>query len=186
MLCKKMLQLVDMALKRREAAVAAAGKGAAKDLCGYDARLDSVGATTQFALWLQSPQGEAVFKTGRLDAADPTNPSDTPPQPQPQTNSSAAPSAAAPPPPTDTPSAPSAPPEPSFDGMCARRKCKPHNGWSALLAKGVRHDMKELAAQAKELLDAERRVRDGAAGRFRRRLHERNGVVVLASLPAAG
>lgn len=39
--------------------------------------------------------------------------------------------------------------------------------------------MKELAAQAKEKLDGERRVRDGAAGRFRRRIHEGNSVVVL-------
>ncbi|KAJ4298696.1 hypothetical protein N0V88_003728 [Collariella sp. IMI 366227] len=126
-LCKKMLQLIDMAHARREAAIAA-GRGTAKDLCGYDSRLDDVGATHQFARFVQSPQGEAVFRSG------------------------------------------------SLDGMCIKKKCKPHNGWSAILFKAVKHDMKELAAQAKEMLDAEQRVRDGAAGRFRRRMKERNGV----------
>jgi COMPASS component SPP1 len=63
--------------------------------------------------------------------------------------------------------------------MCAKKKCKPHNGWSAILTKTVRHDMKELAAQAKEMLDAEQRVRDGAAGRWGRRRKEGNCVVGL-------
>jgi COMPASS component SPP1 len=39
--------------------------------------------------------------------------------------------------------------------------------------------MKELAAQAKEMLDAELRIRDGAAGRWGRRRKEGNCVVVL-------
>ncbi|SPQ19476.1 23429968-81d1-4dbf-810b-feb5cf56b736 [Thermothielavioides terrestris] len=169
-LCKKMLQLIDMALKQREAAIAA-GKGTAKDLCGYDTRLDTVGATHQFALFLQSPQGETIFKTGRLDSlpdgttisSDPANNNNNSnPNPNEPTT-------------TDLDTTSSAP----FQGMCLRRKCKPHNGWSSILAKGARHDIKELAAQAKELLDAEQRVRDGAAGRFRRRLKERNRVIVL-------
>ncbi|KAK4042516.1 Set1 complex component spp1 [Parachaetomium inaequale] len=170
-LCKKMLQLVDLALKQREAAIAA-GKGTAKDLCGYDARLDSVGATHQFALFLQTAQGEAIFKTGHL-LNNTTIPNGT-------TNGT-----------TPNGSNPDEPPssagtsiinsDPDYPHMCPKKKCKPHNGWSAILAKSVKHDMKELAAQAKEMLDAEQRVRDGAAGRFRRRIGEGNGVVSVSS-----
>ncbi|KAK3901179.1 Set1 complex component spp1 [Staphylotrichum tortipilum] len=166
-LCKKMLQLIDMALKQREAAISA-GKGTAKDLCGYDPRLDTVSATHQFALWLASPQGEAIFRAGRLDAVP--FPSSHPPNPLDNPLNGGTP----PPPPTTTGGEVT-----DFTNMCPKKKCKPHNGWPAILAKSVRHDMKELAAQAKELLDAERRVRDGAAGRYRRRMGERNGVVVL-------
>lgn len=68
--------------------------------------------------------------------------------------------------------------DPLTAGMCAKKKCKPHNGWSAILTKTVKHDMKELAAQAKEKLDAEQRIRDGAAVRFRRKMKERNEVIV--------
>ncbi|KAL1840852.1 hypothetical protein VTJ49DRAFT_7695 [Mycothermus thermophilus] len=172
-LCKKMLQLIDMALKQREAAIAA-GKGTAKDLCGYDSRLDTVGTTHQFALFLKSPQGEAIFKAGRLDGPLPTT--------EPTTNGING----------THPDGDGAvhgilgdPPDDTFPYMCAKKKCKPHNGWSAILTKAVRHDMKELAAQAKEMLDAEQRVRDGAAGRFRRRLKEGNHVVVVGAPSAA-
>jgi COMPASS component SPP1 len=175
-LCKKMLQLIDLALKQREAAIAA-GKGTAKDLCGYDFRLDTVGATHQFALFLQTPQGEAIFKSGRLDAVpldtttttNPTSqsPPTAPPPSQPPTAAST------------TTIANTSGTDPDYPHMCPKKKCKPHNGWSAILTKTVRHDMKELAAQAKEMLDAEQRVRDGAAGRWGRRRKEGNCVVVL-------
>ncbi|KAK1780523.1 hypothetical protein QBC45DRAFT_408168, partial [Copromyces sp. CBS 386.78] len=105
-LCKKMLQLLDMAVKRREVAIKAreaaikareavikareeaikaeknikaekhikaerdlikADKGAAKDLCGYDTRLDTVGATHAFSVFLKSEEGAAIFGRGRLD-----------------------------------------------------------------------------------------------------------------------
>ncbi|GAB1311694.1 Set1 complex component spp1 [Madurella fahalii] len=164
-LCKKMLQLIDMALKRREAAIAA-GRGTAKDLCGYDFRLDTVGTTHQFALFIQSPRGEAIFKAGRLD----------PPGPPPPLPSS--PSSRDNPMINGTAGAEEGGDDPLTAGMCAKKKCKPHNGWSAILTKTVKHDMKELAAQAKEKLDAEQRIRDGAAVRFRRKMKERNGVVV--------
>jgi COMPASS component SPP1 len=177
-LCKKMLQLIDMALKQREAAIAA-GKGSAKDLCGYDARLDTVGATHQFALFLQSPQGEAIFKSGRLDGPLPADSTTTTTNGTTTTTTTTTngtnPSGSdpAPPPPGGTSDA-------DYPHMCPKKKCKPHGGWSALLTKTVRHDMKELAAQAKEMLDAEQRVRDGAAGRFQRRMKERNRVVVFS------
>ncbi|KAK4237386.1 Set1 complex component spp1 [Achaetomium macrosporum] len=168
-LCKKMLQLIDMALKRREAAIAA-GKGTAKDLCGYDYRLDSVGATHQFARFLQSPQGEAIFTTGRLDGPD--TPSVTTSTTITNSNNNNSNSA-------EETGGGGSEADPQLTNMCTKKKCKPHNGWSNILTKSVRHDMKELAAQAKELLDAEQRVRDGAAGRFRRRLKERNAVMTL-------
>ncbi|KAK4157026.1 Set1 complex component spp1 [Chaetomidium leptoderma] len=179
-LCKKMLQLIDMALKQREAAIAA-GKGTAKDLCGYDVRLDTVSATHQFALFLQTPRGEAIFKSGRLDVLDHTTTTTTTNNPdeqqhQQQQQPQPPPSAIGP---NGTASSSSTDSNDlSFANMCPKKKCKPHNGWSAILAKSVRHDMKELAAQAKEMLDAEQRVRDGAAGRFRRRIKEGNGVVL--------
>lgn len=179
-LCKKMLQLIDMALKQREAAIAA-GKGTAKDLCGYDTRLDTVSATHQFALFLQTPQGEAIFKTGRLDPDFPT-PATTTNGTNGTTATTNGTTTTTPNPPTN-PTLPIPNPittDPDFPHMCPKKKCKPHNGWSGVLAKSVRYDMKELAAQAKEKLDAEQRVRDGAAGRFRRRVGEGNGVVLLA------
>jgi COMPASS component SPP1 len=181
-LCKKMLQLVDLALKQREAAIAA-GRGTAKDLCGYDARLDSVGATHQFALFLQTAQGEAIFKSGHLNTTPAINgtpngtttngtngttnePPTSPPLPHPSSTGSTI---------ISTINS-----DPDYPYMCPKKKCKPHNGWSAILAKSVKHDMKELAAQATEMLDAEQRVRDGAAGRFRRRIGEGNGVVSVS------
>ncbi|KAL2131616.1 hypothetical protein VTI74DRAFT_4800 [Chaetomium olivicolor] len=168
-LCKKMLQLIELALKRRDAAVAA-GRGTAKDLCGYDFRLDSVGATHQFARFLASPQGEAIFKTGRLDPPD-----------SPANGVSGEDGGV---PIGGVSGAGTVPPvageyDPLTAGMCTRKKCKPHGGWGGILTKAVKHDMKELAAQAKEMLDAEQRVRDGAAGRFRRRMKEKNGVRVV-------
>ena len=190
-LCKKMLQLVEMALKRREAAVAA-GRGTAKELCGYDYRLDSVGATHQFARFIQSPEGEAIFRAGRLEAPAPA------PAPEAETETAE--------PGHEGHGGPEhadhdnrggggggggddgggAPDDPLTAGMCTKKKCKPHHGWGAVLTRAVKHDMKELAAQAKEKLDAEQRVRDGAASRFCRRMKERNGVIVIGGGPPDG
>ncbi|KAK0612919.1 hypothetical protein B0T17DRAFT_542139 [Bombardia bombarda] len=153
--CKKMLQLIDMAVKRREAAIAAApGKpGAAKDMCGYDARLDAVDAPQQFAVFLQSPAGKAIFKSGGsgrleapIDGSDSFNDDDD---------------------------------DPLTAGMCTKRKCKPHSSWAAILTKSVKHSIKEQTAQAKEKLDAETRIKHSAAERFRRKLRENTSVVVV-------
>jgi COMPASS component SPP1 len=65
--------------------------------------------------------------------------------------------------------------------MCTRKKCKPHGGWNALLTKHVKHQMKELAREAKEKLDGEQRVRESAAGRFVRKKYENNTVRVIES-----
>jgi len=156
-LCRKMLHLLEMAVKRREAAIAA-GKGHGKDLCGYDTRLGTVGVTYQFGVFLQTPEGQAIFQSGRLDA--PTT-ADTP------ANSAEA---------TNGVTNGDVPPDPLTAGMCMKKKCKPHAGWSALLAKMVKHDMRELASEAKEKLDREHHVRNSAARRWKRKQRENNSV----------
>jgi COMPASS component SPP1 len=147
-----MLQLLDMASKRRDLALTSGT--ATKDLCGYDPRLDAVGAPVPFRAFLQSPHGEAIFSAGKLG----------PPPPDYEIY-----------PPLDTTT------DALMAGMCARKKCKPHGGWNALLVKNVRHRMKELAAQARELALMEERVRRSAAGRFQRRRVEENTVEVFDS-----
>jgi hypothetical protein len=162
-----MLQLIELAIARREAAIAAGIPGITKDICGYDTRLDTVGAAHQFSLFLQSPQGQSIFSTRSLDnppyvTTTIKNPEDDTPA---ATSSNSAETAAG--------------QDPRTAGMCLRKKCKPHNGWGALLTKTVRHDIRELALQIRELLEAEQRVRDGAAGRFMRRMKERNEVIAI-------
>ncbi|KAK3939417.1 hypothetical protein QBC46DRAFT_148672 [Diplogelasinospora grovesii] len=182
-LCKKMLQLLEMALQRREAAMEAgreAGRGSGKDLCGYDTRLDTVGVTHQFNTFIQTPAGEVIFRTGRLEAPDPSS------QPAQQ-----APHSPQLPRKTSVSGGESVPAadhnktdkeaDPLTAGMCMKKKCKPHLGWSAILNKTVNRQIKELAAQAKDLLDAEARVRESAATRFMRKTHEHNTVIVFES-----
>jgi COMPASS component SPP1 len=171
-LCKKMLQLIEMAIKQRETLISASLGGPksqllGKDFCGYDYRLDTVGATAAFAAFVKSPAGEVIFRTGRL--------------PLPGDEGFVAPD--------------------GEDGggyvngngvngngtgvaalgsvVCARRKCKPHAGWSGIHTKNVKHQIKELAAQAKEKLDFEARIRDCAAVRYQRRKREKNRVEVV-------
>ncbi|KAK4168604.1 Set1 complex component spp1 [Cladorrhinum sp. PSN259] len=163
MLCKKMLQLVDMGIARREAAIAA-GKGTNKDLCGYDIRLDVVGTPYQFGLFLQSPAGEAIFKSGKLDAM------------------------------TENVAAgvlgsirgsgvvdEGISEDPVWGGMCLRKKCPPHKQWRDILTKMVKHSIRELAREASQKLNAEQRIRDSAAERYLRLARERNSVEVEGS-----
>ncbi|KAF4960266.1 hypothetical protein FGADI_1081 [Fusarium gaditjirri] len=64
-LCHKMLTLLEFAHKRRQAAITA---GRFKeDICGYDQRLDSIGARDPFEAFAKSPEGEAIFKASQLD-----------------------------------------------------------------------------------------------------------------------
>ncbi|KAI5860717.1 hypothetical protein GGS23DRAFT_599235 [Durotheca rogersii] len=63
---KKMMQLIDWANQRRQLAIEA-GKFT-KESCGYDWRLDTVSVRYQFAAWLETPEGQATFKAGKLDA----------------------------------------------------------------------------------------------------------------------
>ena len=153
-LCKKMLQLLDMAVRRREAAIAA-GKGTAKDLCGYDNRLDTVGVVHQFSVFLSSPEGEAIFTNGQL--GPPTGP--------PSDDATAASSNSI--------------DDPYTAGMCTRKKCKPHAGWPSLFAKHVKYTVRILASQANEKLINESRIRDSAASRFMRKQHENPHSVIV-------
>ncbi|KAK0633137.1 hypothetical protein B0T14DRAFT_417754 [Immersiella caudata] len=154
-LCRKMLQLLEMAVKRREAAIAAS-KGHGKDLCGYDTRLGTVGVTYQFGVYLQTPEGQAIFQSDRLDAPTATDTS---------ANSAET---------TNGVTNGDVPPDPLTAGMCTKKKCKPHAGWSALLTKVVKHDMRELASEAKEKLEREHHVRNSAARRWKRKQRENN------------
>ncbi|KAI1343369.1 hypothetical protein F5Y15DRAFT_232060 [Xylariaceae sp. FL0016] len=61
---KKMMQLIDWANERRQEALEA-GKFT-KDSCGYDWRLDTVSVRVQFATWLETAEGQATFKAGKL------------------------------------------------------------------------------------------------------------------------
>ncbi|KAF2996345.1 hypothetical protein E8E14_005164 [Neopestalotiopsis sp. 37M] len=63
---KKMMQLIDWANQRRQAAIEA--KEFTKDSCGYDYRLDVVSARHAFAAWLDSAEGQATFTAGKLEA----------------------------------------------------------------------------------------------------------------------
>ncbi|KAI1391948.1 uncharacterized protein F4822DRAFT_389012 [Hypoxylon trugodes] len=62
---KKMMQLIDWANHRRQLAIEA-GKFT-KESCGYDWRLDTVSVRHQFGEWLETPEGQATFKAGKLD-----------------------------------------------------------------------------------------------------------------------
>ncbi|KAL6866810.1 hypothetical protein J3F83DRAFT_741278 [Trichoderma novae-zelandiae] len=65
LLCQKMLTLVEMVQERRRAAISA-GR-IAEDICGYDQRLDSIGARDAFAAFVKSPEGEAIFQASKVD-----------------------------------------------------------------------------------------------------------------------
>ncbi|CCC10327.1 hypothetical protein SMACR_02902 [Sordaria macrospora] len=231
-LCKKMLQLLDMAVKRREAAVKVRDaafkareaaikaeknnikgikvekknnnnmkpeKNTTKDLCGYDTRLDTVGATHAFGVFLKSEEGEAIFARGRLDApldmqallasqvrvkreaGEDDDDHDNEEEDDDEDDGS-----------VDgggvngrghrsngMNGVGGSKLDPLTVGMCTKKKCKTHSGWMGILSKNVKHTMKELAADAKEKLDTETRVRANAAGRYRRKMKEDNRVVVL-------
>ncbi|KFA64743.1 hypothetical protein S40285_01345 [Stachybotrys chlorohalonatus IBT 40285] len=62
--CHKMLKLIELAQERRRAAIYALRFG--EDICGYDQRLDTVGARDAFAAFARSPEGEKIFQTAQL------------------------------------------------------------------------------------------------------------------------
>ncbi|KAL7800094.1 hypothetical protein V8C37DRAFT_364058 [Trichoderma ceciliae] len=64
-LCQKMISLVELVQERRRAAISA-GRFA-EDICGYDQRLDSIGARDAFAAFVKSPEGEAIFQASKVD-----------------------------------------------------------------------------------------------------------------------
>jgi COMPASS component SPP1 len=147
-LSRKMLSFVDHAVKNRETLLQSPSYPTiTKDFCGYDYRLDTVGAPASFAAFIAPSQpGETILTTGKLEL-----PSDK------------------------TVEALAA-------VMCTKKKCKPHTGWIGILTKMVKHQIKELAAQAKEMLDYEARIKDCAAVRYRRKQRENHSVEVVGRM----
>lgn len=64
-------------------------------------------------------------------------------------------------------------------GMCEKKRCKIHSGWYKMLVLGIKHQIREMAAQAAEVSEEEKVVREAAGERFQRRKAERNWVEVL-------
>jgi COMPASS component SPP1 len=165
-LCKKQLQLLDMAAERRKQLIVAAGASSNKDMCGYDYNLDAVGSSAAFAALEKSARGQAIFAAGRLDpppqAADEDQED---PDPDVAKKAMAAAWASAGPPPSA-----------AGDWTCRAKRCKPHGAWYNSMVKGVRHTIKQLTGEAKEKLEAEVRMQECAAVRYQRRAREANWV----------
>lgn len=65
LLCQKMITLVELVQERRRAAISAGLF--AEDICGYDQRLDTIGARDAFAAFVKSPEGEAIFQASKVE-----------------------------------------------------------------------------------------------------------------------
>ncbi len=172
---KKMLQLIDWANQRRQAAIEA-GRFV-KETCGYDRRLDTVSVRHQFAAWLDTPEGQATFKLGRLEAPPPL-PSDAEAQGQGQGQGTG----------TGTGTGTGSGPGPGGSGggggaaaaaICEKKRCKPHAGWYKILTSAVRVLIKETATAAADKLEAEEVMRREAGVRYERRQLENNWFEVL-------
>ncbi|KAI1124264.1 hypothetical protein F5Y10DRAFT_280297 [Nemania abortiva] len=167
---KKMMQLLDWANSRRQAAIEA-GKFT-KDSCGYDWRLDTVSVRVQFAAWLETPDGQAIFKAGKLEAPlenNSNNNTTTTATSTTTTNHN-----------NNNHAAPDTPTDPATRGACDRKRCKPHAGWYKLLMGVVRVLIKETATAAAAKLEAEGAMRSAAEARYERRQLENNYVEVLS------
>ncbi|TLD22297.1 hypothetical protein PspLS_08130 [Pyricularia sp. CBS 133598] len=157
-LCRKMLQLLEMAVAQRLEAVAA-GRLKKDGGCGYDTALDHVGAQAQFAAFVTSPSGQAIFTAGKLESTAYEG----------EEASSGANTATLGP--WTNPS------QVERTYVCERHRCKPHYNWHASHARHVHFLLKELAAEAKLKLDNENRVRDNAAVRYFRKRAEASTVI---------
>ncbi|CAK7221225.1 COMPASS (complex proteins associated with Set1p) component [Sporothrix bragantina] len=155
-MCKKMLQLLDMTKTRSQEAIKAGL--IERDSCGYDERLQHVGVQPHFQQFLASPEGVALyrgeklqapqfdnngrrieyFKGGRVKSEDDGNDSDS--DSGETFNQDTA-------------------------GMCGKRKCKSHASWFSTLARDVRMQMHEFTRQAAALRDNETRIRLAAIQR---------------------
>ncbi|RYP46880.1 hypothetical protein DL768_006977 [Monosporascus sp. mg162] len=161
---KKMMQLIDWANQRRQAAIEA-GKFT-KESCGYDWRLDTVSVRHQFAAWLETPEGQVTFKSGRLDA-----PLDLPSSEKKDNNHNNTI--------TNAQGQGQGTGDPATRGMCEKKRCKPHAGWYKILTSAVRVLIKETATAAADKLEAEGVMRREAEVRYERRQLENNWVEVL-------
>lgn len=174
---KKMQQLLDLANERRKAAISISLMD--KDTCGYDVRLDLVGCPVEFALFARSAQGEAIYRTNSL-ASENTWTDEQLRELRRRLRAQDGSGVAEEDGPDDEDSEGGQGRARGINlalaGMCDRRRCKPHAGWYNIFTKSTRHVIKELARQAKEKLDAETRVREAAATRYFRKMHESTAV----------
>ncbi|KAI0805129.1 hypothetical protein GGR55DRAFT_299280 [Xylaria sp. FL0064] len=171
---KKMMQLLDWANSRRQAALEA-GKFT-KDSCGYDFRLDNVSVRAQFAAWLETPEGQAVFKAGKLEAPSPLPSSASSSTDNNNSTNGTATTTTT----TASNSDNNGPTDPAIRGTCDRKRCKPHAGWYKILMGVVRVLIKETATAAAAKLEAEESMRAAAEARYERRQLENNYVEVLS------
>jgi len=137
-----------------------------KDDCGYDWRLDSVGAIPQFSHFIKSTEGEAIFKAGKLEAP-------------PSLHSASSDTHVADPTGKPFPTDSNADRNPQTDGMCSRKRCKTHTGWYNIHVRHAHFQIRQLAREAKERLDTETRVRNCAAVRYFRKKHEPDFVATI-------
>ncbi|KAK4176881.1 hypothetical protein QBC36DRAFT_237925 [Triangularia setosa] len=158
LLCKKMLELIDIAIERRDSAISSPTTPYNKDVCGYDVRLDHIGVSYQFSLFLQTDSAAKIFKSGKMDDMDEEE----------QAKWLGGEDAAS----------------GNFKGgMCTRKKCPSHRQWRDILMKMVKYEVRELTRGAKERLDGEQRVKDAAAGRwFRKGMFEGDRVEVIGQV----
>ncbi|KAK0737570.1 hypothetical protein B0T21DRAFT_383514 [Apiosordaria backusii] len=158
LLCKKMLELIELAIERRDGAISSPSTPYNKDLCGYDVRLDHIGASYQFSLFLQTDSAAKIFKSGKMEDMDDSE----------QANWLKGDEVAS---------------GNYKGGMCTRKKCPAHRQWRDILTKMVKHDVRELTRGAKQRLDGEQRVRDAAAGRwFRKGMFDGDRVEVIGQM----
>ncbi|EPE04463.1 phd-finger domain-containing protein [Ophiostoma piceae UAMH 11346] len=157
-MCKKMLQLLDMAKARHQEAVKAGH--IERDACGYDERLQHVGVQPHFGRFLASPEGTAIYHSEILSAPqfdDDGNPIDSRTGPLAQAGS------------RDSEDESDGGDDPEVlaatAGMCGKRKCKAHSSWFSTLARDVRMQIQELTRQIAMLLDNESRIRLAAVQR---------------------
>ncbi|KAF4124410.1 COMPASS component SPP1 [Geosmithia morbida] len=159
LLCDHMITLIELAQKRRRAAIDAGRIG--DDICGYDDRLDTISARDAFAAFVKSPEGETVFRDQHLG---------NPPAPPGQSNADST---------EDGGGVGDDDDDGMTRGMCTRKRCKAHSGWQKMLVFGVKYQIRELAEQASEVSDEERVVKEAATERWRRKEAERNWVEVI-------
>ncbi|KJR89368.1 uncharacterized protein SPSK_06021 [Sporothrix schenckii 1099-18] len=159
-MCKKMLQLLDMTKTRSQEAIKAGL--VERDSCGYDDRLQHVAVQPHFSLFLASAEGVAVFRANTLQApqfdeegraidyttgGDRTHANDGDDGDDGEDGKG------------------DKTKNPATAGMCGKRKCKAHAGWFSTLARDVRMQIQELTRQAAALRDNETRIRLAAIQR---------------------
>lgn len=159
-MCKKMLELLDMAKARNYDAIKAGL--IERDCCGYDDRLQHVGVQPHFEQFLSSPEGAAIFRAGRLAA----------PLSRPDEDGGEDPATSAA---SDSPAGYEA----ATAGMCRKRKCKAHLGWFPTLARDVRMQIQDLTREAAAQRDNETRIRCAAIQRAFVKRHMRSEVLFV-------